>query len=71
MQFALIISKKVSKRAVVRNKLRRRIYEIIRNNYTGWENSLNVVISVKQVCVEASFEELKKNLLHLLAQIPH
>ena len=68
-RFALIISKKVSKRAVIRNKLRRRIYETIRTHYTDWENSQIIVISVKQICVDSSFDELQKNLLHLLSQI--
>ena len=65
-QFALIISKKVSKRAVVRNKLRRRIYETIRTHYTSWENPQIIIISVKSICAEATFDELKTNLLHLL-----
>jgi ribonuclease P protein component len=69
VQFALVISKKVSKKAVVRNKLRRRIYETIRTDYTGWENPQIIVISVKQVCVDSSFDELQENLLHLLKQI--
>ena len=69
-QFALIISKKVSKKAVVRNKLRRRIYETIRTHYTNWENSQIIVISVKHICADSSFDELKTNLLHLLSLIP-
>jgi ribonuclease P protein component len=66
VQFALIISKKVSKKAVERNLIRRRIYEIIRTHYTDWETPQIIIISAKQVCVDASFEEIKENLLHLL-----
>jgi ribonuclease P protein component len=68
-QFALIITKKTSKRAVTRNKLRRQIYEIIRSNYTDWAENRYCVISVKSTCLEVTFQELTKNLLHLLQQI--
>lgn len=32
---AVIVSKKIAKSAVVRNRIRRRIYEVIRNNWGG------------------------------------
>ncbi len=66
VQFALIISKKLSKKATERNKLRRRIYEIIGTNYTGWENQATIVISAKHACMDVGVDELKKHLMQLL-----
>jgi len=45
-RFAIVISKKVIKSAVGRNRLRRRIYEVIRLNLPNLKPSHDVVIMV-------------------------
>jgi ribonuclease P protein component len=47
-RLAVVVSKKVSKKAVVRNRIRRRIYEAIRrlHNETGQNWSQDIVITV-------------------------
>ncbi len=43
---AVVISRKVHKSAVVRNRIRRRIYEIIRNNSKSITSSYDMVLTV-------------------------
>jgi ribonuclease P protein component len=45
-RFAVVVSKKVYKSAVKRNRIRRRIFEIIRLNITPDSKVLDVVINV-------------------------
>lgn len=43
---AVVISKKVHKSSVVRNRIRRRVYEIIRNNLSDIKDNTSLIISV-------------------------
>ncbi|MCE7936738.1 ribonuclease P protein component [Candidatus Saccharibacteria bacterium CPR2] len=43
---AVVVSKKVSKKAVVRNRIRRRIYEIFRKNWDKIEPNKDIVVLV-------------------------
>jgi ribonuclease P protein component len=61
-RFAFIVSSKVDKRAVVRNKLKRRMREIIRANYQKIKPSFDFIIIALPQSVKVSFEELKADL---------
>lgn len=66
---AVIVSKKVHKHAVVRNKIRRRIMEIINEQRNSSISTDDFVFVVKDAEVsEMPFERLKKQLLHLINQ---
>jgi len=43
---AVVVSKKVDKKAVVRNRIRRRVYEIIRNRWAGTRQGYDLVFTV-------------------------
>lgn len=43
---AVVVSRKVHKSAIVRNRIRRRIYEVIRNNQAGISQPYDIVITV-------------------------
>ncbi|MDP3991166.1 MAG: ribonuclease P protein component [Candidatus Nealsonbacteria bacterium] len=45
-RFGFVVGKKVSKKAVVRNKIKRILGEIIRRNITKIKNGFDVVVSV-------------------------
>lgn len=45
-RFGVVVSKKVDKRAVVRNRIRRRIYEILRKNWDNISSGHDALISV-------------------------
>lgn len=45
-RLAVVVSRKVSKSAVVRNRIRRRLYETVRHLEPGLEGPYDIVISV-------------------------
>lgn len=46
-KFAVIVSKKISKKAVIRNRIKRRINEIIRKNWQTVPVGYNIVVIAK------------------------
>jgi ribonuclease P protein component len=67
-RIAVIVSKKIAKRAVVRNRIRRRIYEIVRP-HLAHARAVDVAISVYSAEVAtASHDEITTQLLPLLHQ---
>ena len=46
---AVVVSKKVSKSAVVRNRIRRRVYELVRLHMTSFKQPANLVFTIYQV----------------------
>ena len=61
----IIVSKKVSKKAVVRNRVRRRIREAFRLSQPELKQGYNMIIIAKNRCADASYAELAKSLSHL------
>ncbi len=64
-RYGLIVSKRVGK-AVVRNRIKRLLREILRQTLlkTGWD----IVFYARKTAAGASFAELKKLILSLLSQ---
>lgn len=58
-RFGVVISTKVSKKAVIRNKIKRRITEIIRLNIAKIKLGVDVMILVKPIVVDKSYQEIK------------
>ena len=65
LKFAVIVSKKISKRAVDRNLVRRRIYRIIDKNINIFPNNFAGIFLVKKNILNKSEEELEKCLKKL------
>lgn len=69
-KYAIIIGNKISKKAVERNLLRRRIFNIIKNNnQMETDSSKNIVILPRKSVLEFSFNELEDSLIPLLNKI--
>lgn len=64
-RYFIVISKKISKKAVVRNLLKRRIKYIIRQNNL---KDIFLIIFVKKGIEELSFPELNNNLISVFKQ---
>lgn len=68
-RLAVVVSKKVSKSAVVRNRIRRRIYEIVRVHRkeaaTPWPKDLVISVFEERIATMPA-EELKTQVLKLL-----
>lgn len=66
---AVVVSKKISKSAVKRNRMRRRLYEIVRKNQASITVSADIVITVhnEQIATMPS-NELEATICKLLSQ---
>ena len=66
---AVVVAKKVSKSAVVRNRIRRRLYELVRQESGDISKPYDIVITVfTPQLAQMPATELQKSLYQLLAQ---
>ena len=66
--YGITVPKKVGK-AVIRNKLKRRVKNIISNNEKYIHSNYNYVIIIKEPSLELDYEGLEKNLLELMKKV--
>lgn len=62
-RIGMVVSKKISKKAVVRNRVRRRIRDIFRKNKTKFPARHDVVFIPRGIVVEATYAELEQDVL--------
>lgn len=68
-RFAVIVSKKVYKSAVKRNRIRRRVYEIIRGELPVMRPNIDVVLTVlEKEVLTMPFDQLRDQLRDLLVK---
>lgn len=65
-RFGFVVSQKISKKAVIRNKIKRRLREIIRNNLDKIKKNYNVIFIAKKGIEEKEFKEIKEIIEQLL-----
>ncbi|MBU1117920.1 ribonuclease P protein component [Patescibacteria group bacterium] len=64
-KFGAIISKKISKKAVERNQIRRRLFEAVRNNMEMFPQGFRGIFLVKRNILDKKMEEIEKCLKRL------
>ncbi len=64
--FSCVVSKKVAKTAVLRNKTRRRVYEAIKKSLPNIKNGYICLVFVKKEVIDADFSTLEKNINELM-----
>lgn len=67
--FGISISRKVSKRAVVRNRIKRQLKAVIRCYLSRLEPGWQVVIVVRAAAVECEFDDFLRELEYLLQKL--
>ncbi len=67
-RYGIMISLKVDKKAVVRNKIRRRFNEILRLNNLKIRQGFDIVISTKDIIKNTPYDQNKQDLGFLLHQ---
>jgi len=67
---AVVVGTKVSKKAVVRNRLRRQVREIIRLRLDQFKPGYDLVLIVKKEALGKKQSELEKAVLQLLKKVP-
>jgi ribonuclease P protein component len=65
-QFGFILSKKLDKSAVVRNRLKRRLTEIIRLNLSLFPKNIEAIIIPKRPAITATSTELQSDLSRII-----
>ncbi len=65
-RFGIVISTKISKKAVVRNKSKRQIREAIHKNIDNINKGFDVVILTKPAITTANQEKIEQTLIFLL-----
>lgn len=68
-RFLVIVSSKISKKAVIRNKIKRRINEIIRLNILENKPGYDLIITAKSIVLNQKHSEFKKSLINELDKI--
>ncbi len=65
-KFSIVVSTKISKKATVRNQLRRRIFEILRLKMPNIKSGYSVMIFAKQGAILLDYENLEQEIFYLL-----
>jgi len=60
------ISTKISKKAVVRNKLKRQLRDIIKKNLDKMKKGYDLVVIPKKEILEETYQEIEKTLIELI-----
>jgi len=68
-RFGLSVGKKISNKAVIRNKLKRRLKNIIDNNKNNYLNSQDYIIIMKRNCLNLSYNELEDSFIKLMCKL--
>lgn len=70
-RFAVTISRKFDKKAVRRNKVRRRIQEAIRTNLETLKSQkgFHIALIPKKICLEKSYKEIEEDIIYILQNI--
>jgi len=64
-RYGIVVNLKVDKRAVVRNKIRRRIREIIRLNNDNFQLGYDIMILTRESTKDLKYKEIEEKLLKL------
>jgi ribonuclease P protein component len=67
-QFSISIPKKVSKSAVVRNKMKRKVFSIIKELYPDLQKKVMGIIIMKPNSDKLDFETLEKEIINLFVK---
>ncbi len=69
-RFAVIAGTKVSKKAVIRNKLKRQIRYIIKKHLENIEKGWDVIVMIKKEAVNKTFKEIEDDLVRSMKKTP-
>lgn len=68
-RFGISVGKKISNKAVIRNKLKRRLKSIIDNHKNLYQNNKDYIIIMERSCLEANYQELENNFIDILNKL--
>lgn len=68
-RFGISVGKKISNKAVIRNKLKRQLKSIIDNHKNLYQNNQDYIIIMKRTCLESNYQELETNFLNIMNKV--
>lgn len=68
-RFGISVGKKISNKAVVRNKLKRQIKSIIDNNKNIYQKNKDYIIILKRSVLESNYKDLELSFIDLIKKI--
>lgn len=68
-RLGVVVSSKVSKKAVIRNKIRRRVYSFVKSYIKTINPPLDMAVIILKKAVEADSKEFKDDLFRVLEKI--
>lgn len=69
VRLGVLVSTKVSKKAVVRNKVKRQIREIIQKELSNLKNGKDIVVIVFSQILDKNFKELEEAIISALKKL--
>jgi ribonuclease P protein component len=69
VKFGMVISKKISKKAVDRNKIKRRLMEVLNKNLSGFKKGQRILFLMKKEALKASVDNFEKEVGKLISKI--
>lgn len=65
-RFGVVITRKIDKRAVVRNRIKRWMREIFRTHRAGLKENFDILIIARRGILDCTFEQLEREVLSVL-----
>lgn len=65
----VIVSNKISKKAVVRNKIKRRLRNALKGNKEHFKRNVDVLVVAKNAAAEAEYKDMKQTLSFALKKL--
>jgi len=70
-QFGIVVSTKISKKAVDRNHIKRLISENLRLHFTDHQPAIQAVIIARQETIDKDFHHIGRDLQHIFSKIKY
>lgn len=65
-RFGWVVSLKISKKAAIRNKIKRKLREIVRHNLSNIKPGFDIIIVAKPEIINKNYQDIKNDLENLL-----
>ena len=68
-KFGLVVSKRISKKAVIRNKIRRTVYEVLRRQLDKISKGVRGIVLVRMAIVGKGTEEIEREIGEIIKKL--
>lgn len=67
-RFGITVTRKIGK-AVIRNRMKRILREVIRKNFREWKGGIDLIFVAKKEVIQASFHDIEDDIVGLLRKV--